>query len=146
MCIRDSSRFVWRDHSTWNLQVVLLGRVAGKVRNHRMSILQIEHYKDRVGSFTVLGLDDGVLDAHRLGGHVVFENGLAVQTNPRIGRAGNRDLDVGVGLHFFVDVFLVVGAEPQFAVHLAGKHEGAALGFSVPAHRGQILYLSLIHI
>lgn len=35
------------------LQVVLLRRVSGKVRNHRMSILQIEHLKDRVGGVTV---------------------------------------------------------------------------------------------
>ena len=105
-----------------------------------MGTLQIEHFKDGVGGLAVLPLDNGILDTHLLGGHVVLENGLAVQTNPRISRAGNRNLDVGVGLHILVDVLLVVGAEPQLAVHLAGKHEGAALGFTIAANSGQILH------
>ena len=77
-----------------------------------MGIFQIEHFKDGVGGLAVLPFDDGVLDAHLLGGHVIFEHGLAVQTNPRISRAGNRNLDVRVGLHILVDVLLVVGTKP----------------------------------
>ena len=76
------------------LQVILLGRIAGKVSDYCMDIFQIKHFKDGVGGLAVLPLDDGVPDAHLLGGHIILENGLAVQTNPRISRAGNRNLDV----------------------------------------------------
>lgn len=39
-----------------------------------------------------------------------------------------------------VDFLGVVGAEPQLAIHLTGKHEGTALGFAVTAYGSQILY------
>ena len=122
------------------LQIILLRRVAGEVGNDRMGILQIEHLENGIRGFSILPLDDGVLDAHLLGGHVIFKDRLAVQTNPRIGRTGNRDFNIGIGLHVLVDILGVVGTEPQLAVHLAGKHEGAALGLAVTAHSGQILY------
>ena len=63
-------------------EVLLTGRtpwrVAGEVGDHRMGVLQIEHLEDGVGGLSVLPFYDGVLDAHLLGRHVVFENGLAV--------------------------------------------------------------------
>lgn len=105
-----------------------------------MGVFQVEHLEDRVGSFAVLPLDDGVLDAHLLGGHVVLKHSLAVQTDPRIGGTGNGNFDVGVLLHILVDFLLVVGAEPQLSVHLTGKHERAALGLTVTAYGGEILY------
>ena len=40
-------------------------------------------------------------------------------------RAGDGDLDLGIGLHVLVNVLLVVGAEPELALQLAGKHKGA---------------------
>src|SRR5699024_12482432 len=46
-----------------SLQVVLLGRIAGEVGDHRVSVLQIEHLEDGVRRLAVLALDDGVLDA-----------------------------------------------------------------------------------
>src|SRR5699024_9913285 len=75
----------------------------------------------------------------RSGGHVVLKDGLAVQADPGVGRAGDGHLDVGVGLHILVDILAVVGAEPELAVHLAGEHEGPALGLAVPADGGEIL-------
>ena len=105
-----------------------------------MGILQIEHLKDGVGSLAVLALHDGVCDAHLLGGHVVFKHSLAMQTEPCVLRAGNGDLDVGVCLQVLVNILLVVGAEPQLAVQLTGKHEGMALGLAVTAYGGQILH------
>ena len=59
------------------LQAILLRRVAGEVRNHRMRILQIEHFKNRIGGLCVLSLYDGILDAHLLGSHVVFKYSFA---------------------------------------------------------------------
>ena len=86
-----------------------------------MDIFQIKHFKDGVGGLAVLPLDDGVPDAHLLGGHIILENGLAVQPNPRISRAGNRNLDVRVGLHILVDVLLVVGAKPLYTQLLCAQ-------------------------
>ena len=96
-----------------------------------MGIIQIEHLKDGVGGLAVLTLHDGVLDAHFLGGHVVLEHSLAVQTDPCVFRAGNGDLHLRVLLHILVDVLGVVGAEPQLAVQFASEHEGAALCLAV---------------
>ena len=63
-----------------------------------------------------------------------------MQTEPCVLRAGNGDLDVGVCLQVLVNILLVVGAEPQLAVQLTGKHEGTALGLAVTANGGQILH------
>ena len=63
-----------------------------------------------------------------------------MQTEPCVLRAGNGDLDVGVCLQILVNILLVVGAEPQLAVQLTGKHEGTALGLAVTAYGGQILH------
>ncbi len=122
------------------ISLELVGRVSGEVSDNAVGIIQIEHLKDGVGGLAVLALHDGVLDAHFLGGHVILEHSLAVETNPRIVRAGNGDLHLRVLLHIFVDILLVVGAEPQLAVQLTGKHEGTALGLAVTADSGQILH------
>ena len=45
-----------------------------------------------------------------------------------------------VCLHVLVDVFGIVGAEPQLAVQLAGKHERTALGLAVAADGRKVLY------
>ena len=104
-----------------------------------MGLLQIEHLEDGIVGGLVLALDDGVVHAALLDGHVVLKHDLAVQADPGIAGAGNSDLYIGVGLHILVDILLVVGAEPQLAVLLKAKHEGAALGLPVTAHSGQIL-------
>ena len=120
------------------------GRVAGKIRNRAVRILQIEHLQDRVGGLAVLTPDDGILNAHFLGSHVVFKNSLAVETDPCVGRAGNRDLDFRVFLHIPVHLFGVVGAEPELAVKLACEHERAAFCLAVTAYGCQILYRVLV--
>ena len=63
-----------------------------------------------------------------------------MQTEPGVFRAGNGSFDFGVKLHIFVNILGVVCAEPQLAVQRPGKHKGAALGLSVAANGGQILY------
>ena len=60
------------------LQIVLLGRIAGEIGDHRMGVRQIEHLKNGIVGGLVLPLDDGVLDAHLLDSHVVLKNCLAV--------------------------------------------------------------------
>ena len=45
------------------LQVILLGRIAGKIGNHRMSVLQVEYLKNGVGGLAILTFDNGILDA-----------------------------------------------------------------------------------
>ena len=104
-----------------------------------MGIIQIEHLKDGIVGGLVLAFDDGIVHAALLDGHVVLKHSLAVQTDTGIAGAGHGDLHIGIGLHILVDIFLVVGAEPQLAVLLKAEHEGAALGLSVTAHSGQIL-------
>ena len=104
-----------------------------------MELLQIKHLKDGIVGGLVLALDDGVVHAALLDSQVVLKHRLAVQTDPGIAGAGHGNLHIGVGLHILVDIFLVVGAEPQLAVLLKAEHEGAALGLSVTAHSGQIL-------
>ena len=105
-----------------------------------MCVFKIEYLEDGVCSLAVLTLYDGVCDAHLLGSHVVFKNCLAVQADPCIFGAGNGDLNLGVSLYVLVYVLLVVGAEPELAVHFACEHEGAALCLAVAANGGQILY------
>ena len=85
-------------------------------------------------------LDDRILDAHFLGCHVVLKHGLAVQADPCVRGAGDRDLDIGVCLHVLIDILGIVGAEPQLAVQLAGKHERTALGLAVAADGRKVLY------
>ena len=126
------------------LQAVLLGRIAGEVGDHRVGIRQVKHLEDGVVGGLILALDDGVLDAHLLDGHVVLKGRLPAEADPRVGGAGHGDLDVGVGLHVLVDLLSAVGAEPQLAVLLPGEHEGAALGLTVPAHGGQVLHGVLV--
>ena len=53
-----------------------------------------------------------------------------MEPDPGIFGAGNGNLDFRILLHILVDILGAVGAEPQFAVKLAGKHEGAALGLA----------------
>ena len=118
----------------------LIGGIAGEVGDDAVGGVQIEHLKDGVGGGLVLTLHDGVPDAHLLGGHVVLKDSLAVEPDPGVLRAGDGDLDLGIGLHVLVNVLLVVGAEPELALQLAGEHKGAALGLAVPAHSGQILH------
>ena len=43
-------------------------------------------------------------------------------------------------MHVLVNILGVVGAEPQLAVQLAGKHERAALGLAVAADGRKVLY------
>lgn len=106
-------------------------------RLHRGQVRQVG---DAPGGGLVLALHDGVPDAHLLGGHVVLKDSLAVEPDPGVLRAGDGNLDLGICLHVLVHVLLVVGAEPELALQLAGKHKGAALGLAVPAHSGQILH------
>ena len=63
-----------------------------------------------------------------------------MEADPGVGGAGHSDLDLRVGLHILVHVFLIVGAEPQLALLLEQEHEGTALGLAVTAHGGQILH------
>lgn len=70
----------------------------------------------------------------------ILEHSLAVQTNPRILRAGNRNFDLRIFPHILVDVLGVVGAEPQLAVQLAREHEGTALCLAVTTDGSKILH------
>jgi len=105
-----------------------------------VSVLQIKYLEDGIVRSLVLPLHDGILNAHFLGGLIVLKDGLAMQTEPGVFRAGNGNFDFGVKLHIFVNILGVVCAEPQLAVQRPGKHKGAALGLSVAANGGQILY------
>ena len=111
-----------------------------QVGNQAVRILEIEHCEDGVGGAAVLALHDGVAHAQFLGGHAVREDGLAVQADPCVIGAGDGQLHIGIFLHVLVDLLLRVRAEPELAVQLIGKHEGAALGVAVASHGGQILH------
>ena len=128
----------------YGLRLEFIRRIAGEICDDAVGVFQIEYLKDRVGGFAILALHDGVLDAHFLGSHVVFKNSLAVETDPCVGRAGNRDLDFRVFLHIPVHLFGVVGAEPELAVKLACEHERAAFCLAVTAYGCQILYRVLV--
>lgn len=98
-----------------------------------MCVLQIKYLKDRVAGLTILFPHDWILDAHLLGGHVIFKYSFAVQADPCVFWAGYRDLYLRIFLHIFINIFLVIGAEPQLAVKLASEHKGTSLGFAVAA-------------
>lgn len=63
----------------WFLRLEFIRRIAGEVCDHTVRIIQIEHLKDGVGSFAVLALYDGVLDAELLDCHIVLKHSLAAQ-------------------------------------------------------------------
>ena len=52
-------------------------------------------------------------DAHLLDRHVVDKHGLVIQPDPSVGRAGDGDFHVGIGLHILIDLLGAVGAEPH---------------------------------
>ena len=101
---------------------------------------QMKYIENGVAGFDLLALHNGAAQTHFLGSRVVLKHGLAVLAKPRIVRAGNGNLNFRVFLHVLVNVLGIAGAEPQLAIQLAGKHEGAALDFAVAVDGGQILY------
>ena len=104
-----------------------------------MRIFQIEHFKGRVVSGLIISLDNGILQRSLFDGLIVHKDSLATQTDPLIGRGGNADLDIGIGLQLLVNFLEVAGVEPQLAILLEAEHKGAALGLTVKANGGEIL-------
>lgn len=119
---------------------VFPGRSSGEVGNHRRDLLQIEHHHLGMIRGQVFVLDQRIGRQngffHRA---VVFKMRFALHTDPGVVRAGGHDFQIGALLKLLVDLLLVVGAEPQFAVPLHSEHEGAVFGFAVQADGGQIL-------
>ena len=104
-----------------------------------MRIFQIEHFKGRVVSGLIISLDNGILQRSLFDGLIVHKDSLATQTDPLIGRGGNADLDIGIGLQLLVNFLEVAGVEPQLAILLEAEHKGAALSLTVKANGGEIL-------
>ena len=124
----------------FHLDLEFIRRLAGEVGDDAVGVFQVENLKDGVRGLAVLSLHDGVGETHFFGSHVVCKDGLAMQPQPGVLRAGDGNFNVGVDLHVLVHLFGVVGAEPELAVQLAGEHKGAALSAAVPADGGQVLH------
>lgn len=114
-------------------------RVAGEVRDDTVRGGEVKDLEDGIVGGLVLCADDGIVQAGFFDGAIVLKYGFAVQTEPGIGRVGYRDFDFGVCPHVQVDLFLVVGAEPQLPLVFQAEHERTAFGFTVAADSGQIL-------
>lgn len=114
-------------------------RVAGEVCDDTVRGGEVKDLEDGIVGGLILGADDGIVQADLLDGAIVLKYGSAVQTKPGVGRIGYRDFDFGVCLHVQVDLFLIVGAEPQLPLAFQAEHEGTAFGFAVAADSGQIL-------
>ena len=126
--------------SAWMDDSELVRRIAGEISDDAVRIFQIEHLENGVRGLAVLALDDRVCNAHLFGRHVVLKYGFTAQPYPSVFGTGHRKLHIGICLHIFVDILLVVCAEPQLAVHFTGKHKGTCLCLTVCANSGKILY------
>ena len=115
-------------------------RVAGEVSNHTMRIFQIENLEDRIVSGLVLSFYDRVVHAAFLNSHVVLKYGLTGKTNPCIFWRRYRNFNLWILLLVFVNILLVIGAEPQLAILLKAEHKRTAFCLTVTTYGCEILY------
>ena len=85
-------------HPSFIVPLKFIRRVAGKISNHTVGILQVKNNKNGIVGCIILAFHNRISHAGFLYLHIIFKNRPAVETKPRISGIRNRYFHLRISL------------------------------------------------